>query len=255
MPKLQSIHFVAGLGANSGKPLAEHELLAIKLAAKFHPEAAVYLHTDCNENSLSNYDRSISRRVRWQPEAYSKWPRWSIAHGSHMADRLRVQALLQPGLAGQYCLYLDTDAFVMRSLDYLCDIEGTAMARLGPSLIANGLIYSGPDRSFLQAWYIAMLKSKPPLTPNEHSCRLMSQLHSTVPGLTVLNNKAYHGADGDTAFTGYWQELSSDLSLITSSDCAVAHVMSSGAYSYDKFSEGTRASHFLQYLQKLCLNS
>jgi hypothetical protein len=249
MPKLQSIHFVAGLGANSGKPLAEHELIAIELAAKLHPAAVVYLHTDYNEGSLSNYDRSISRRVRWQAEAYSKWPSWAMQHGSHMADKLRVQVLLQPGLAGQYCLYLDTDAFALRNLDHLCDIEGTAMARLGPSLIANGLIYSGPDKGFLQAWHIAMLKSKPPLTPNEHSCRLMAELHSCTPGLAVLSNSGYHGVCGDTAFTGYWQELNSDLSLITETNCSVAHVMSSSAYSYDKFSEGTRASYLLKHLR------
>lgn len=241
---IQAIHFVAGLGQRQGEPLAPDQLLAIDLAAALHQKAEVFLHTA--PGSCDNYNRETTRRVRWRSEAYSKWPTWAIDHGAHMSDKLRLDVLLQANCY-QHQLYIDTDAFCLRNLDYLCAIEGTAMARLSAFSIANGLIYQGPDKGYLRKLYSAMGASGG-VDRHVSGSRLPQELAYSHPGLTVLDSALYHGVSGDRAYHGYWNEQHVLAEAPEFLGAHVAHVISSGTgQQWVKYAEGTNGARLLEY--------
>jgi hypothetical protein len=252
MPHIEEIHFVAGLGQMSAKPLDESQLLAIELAVKFHPRAEVFLHTSTIEGTCDNYDRASTRRVKWAPPAYSAWPTWYIDHGAHMSDKLRLDVLLASPARHQ--LYIDTDAYCLRNLDHLAHIEGAAMARLSAFSIANGLIYQGPDKSYLRQLHKLMGASRGE-SSNVSGSRLPQDLAYDIPGLTVLDSATYHGVSGDAAYHGYWNEAATieDIACPKLADGAcVAHVISSGTgQQWGKFAPGTKAAAFLDFVRRL----
>lgn len=231
MAKIESIHFVGGLGAHQGLDLRSSDVLAIKLAQQWHKRAEVFLHTAIG--SWSNYKAEVpyARRVTHEPSSYGSWPNWQVQGGVNMADRLRLKVL--SSCQASNALYLDTDAYCVRSLNNLGNIEGCAMARLGPFMIANGLIYVGKDKSFLSAWLRKIDATKaPPASFGDYACRMPHELAKLVPGLTVLDCREYHGVSGDEAMRGYWascnrsnQEL---LEVIANS--SVVHLQAPAKY-------------------------
>lgn len=209
---IETVHFVAGLGAEAGKDLTDDKLLAMRLAKHFHPNAQVFLHTSQTPGSCDNYPKDIVRRVTHWESDYAAWPSFDMSEndagssnwskqGALQSDKLRLHVLLT--CASSNALYLDTDAYCVKNLDYLSDIEGCAMARLNPFMIANGMIYAGKDRSFIRRWYDIMQSSTtPPKSYVDWSCRLPHELSAKSGGLTVLDSAKYHGVDGDTAVYG-----------------------------------------------------
>lgn len=231
---IETIHFVAGLGAEESQPLSSDKLLAMSLAHKFHPDAYIFLHTSQVAGTCDNYPREYVRRVTHSSSAYVGWqgtqsndesPGWS-QQGAQMSDRLRLHALLT--CQANNALYLDTDAFCVRNLDCLADIEGCAMARLNPHMIANGMIYAGKDKSFLRLWYNSMASAKVlPKSYVDWSCRMPHELATQSPGLTVLDSAKYHGVGGDDAvYKRFWHQLADRARLDEiMSKSAIVHLM------------------------------
>lgn len=236
-PHIQAIHFVTGLGKLEGKPLSDDQLLAIDLAAAMHPKAEVFLHT--HQGSCQNYNKANTRRVWWYPSSYDNWPTWQIEHGAHMSDKLRLDVLLAPN-SYQHQLYLDTDAFCMQNLDFLACIEGTAMARLSAFSIANGLIYQGPDKNYLNSLYWAMGDSAGD-GKNVSGSRLPAIVAKEQAGLTVLDSAVFHGASGDEAFHDFWNQPADHVAFDAKTRGAkVLHVISSGTgQQWSKYQQGT----------------
>lgn len=233
---IETIHFVAGLGAEEQKPLTEDKLLAMRLAKKHHPDAQLFLHTSQAVGTCDNYPAYV-RRITHPETAYAAWPAWQMLSpsqtdsdsiwskaGAQQSDKLRLHVLLT--CKADNALYLDTDAYCVKSLDWLSHIEGCAMARLNPFMVANGLIYAGRDRSFLDKWTAAMQSAtKPPKSYVDWSCRMPHDLAQVTAGLTVLDSTMYHGVSGDEAVYGrYWQSDSEDVDKVIAR-CAVVHTM------------------------------
>lgn len=245
MPKIEQIHFCAGLGQDAGKPLRPHELVAIQCAAAHHPTAELFLHTALG--SCDNYSEATQRlrRQQYPVSAYSKWRTWSIEHGAHMSDRLRLSVLLSAGV--QNALYLDTDAFCLQSLDWLAYNEGVAMSRLSPAMLANGAIWVGKDKRFLQEWWNELDKLGQRESYLWCGCGLPDYLHRTgTPGLAVLD-ATFNGVCGDEAMRGYWAEQSTDLTALTGKP--TAHVMGISSIK-DGSAVQDRAAYLVQQLAK-----
>lgn len=210
---IKTIHFVCGLGQTEGKPFADTDLLAFRLAAKYHPTAEIFVHTSNVIGTGDNYKEvSRLRRITYDKSLYGGFENWQFTKGEHMSDKLRLHVLL-------YCksdnaLYLDTDAYCVSNLDHLSDIEGCAMARLSDFHIANGLVYAGKDRSFIQKWYDQLnAVTGPPKSALDYSCRMPHELAITTPGLTVLDAQQYHGVCCDDVRDGFWLQSRSTSPL------------------------------------------
>ena len=224
---INTIHFVCGLGQTEGKPFADVDLLAFRLAAKYHPTAEIFVHTSNTIGTGDNYKAVPKlRRVTYDKSLYGGFDNWQFTKGEHMSDKLRLHVLLS--CKSDNALYLDTDAYCVSNLDHLSDIEGCAMARLSDFHIANGLIYAGKDRSFIQKWYNKLnAVIGPPKSALDYSCRMPHELSITTPGLTVLDAQQYHGVVCDAIRDGFWSKtpaLYTISDLITTS--RVIHLMS-----------------------------
>jgi hypothetical protein len=227
MASIEAIHFVAGLGSAESKDFTSTDLLAMRLASAMHPKAEVFVHTSNAIGTGDNYKLVPRlRRVTYDSSLYDSWPNWRIKGGAYMADKLRLYVLLTSQTANS--LYLDTDAFMLKNLDHLAEIEGCAMARLGPNMIANGLIYAGRDKKFLAEWWRKLEATKaPPKSAVDYSCRMPHELAIAQPGLTVLDCAKYHGFTGDEAMQGAWCKPANSLDLTRLiADSCVIHTMS-----------------------------
>jgi hypothetical protein len=243
---ISTIHFVGGLGAHLGRDLQPDEVLAVKLAKKFHPAAEVFLHTA--QASWDNYrtETPFARRVTHSMNVYG-----GPAHGAHQSDKLRLHVLLS--CQSDNALYLDTDCYCVQKLDHLADIESCAMVRLGPFMITNGLIYAGQDRSFLRHWQARFQDN--PASHVDVSCRMPHELALKVPGLTVLDCATYSGATGDQAYQGFWESSPSESAMAAMiADSKVLHLMSKGSSKATYLSDGTAYRLAIQQLQVLLDN-
>ncbi|MEO6785369.1 MAG: glycosyltransferase, partial [Chthoniobacteraceae bacterium] len=141
------IHFVFGLSEDfGGRPFSLIHYLAIRSAHDCNQPEIIYFHY-AHEPSGEWWGKAKSYLTLHKIEPLREIFGNPLLHYAHMADVIRLDALLKYG-----GIYLDMDVLCVKSFVPLLHFEAV-MGDEGPEGLCNAVIMSEPGAAFIRRWY------------------------------------------------------------------------------------------------------